>query len=109
MRKKLSNQRAPVKLRLCKQQNSGGKAINPVYDQYSLPPVLQIVTQQRQGGWRIRAGRRHSQKARRFIDRHHRIIFVQNGKFPRKTISLGRAITAAVVASRFFHGGRPTD
>jgi hypothetical protein len=109
---KLSHQIISVRPRLGKQQSSGGKTIDAMHDQGSLPLRLESRGEQRQSRRMIGALNRHSQKSSRFVQNHHGIVFVKHGEFTRETrpspVFVGRSSilfspTAANLARNSLH------
>jgi len=85
MRQELSNQRLSIGLGFGEQQNSGRETIDAMHDQSSLSARLQVRRENRKRRGCVGTGRRYGQKSGRLIDRHNRIVFIQDGKFPRET------------------------
>lgn len=79
MSKKLPNQRVSIVLGFCKEENPRRETINAMYDKDPLFLRFQFCGKKRQGGRRIGAFDRHSQKSGRFIERHDGIVFVEDG------------------------------
>ena len=79
---KLLHQRVAVPLSLGKEHNSGGEAIDAVYDKCLLPLPFQFAGKKRPDGRRVGAFHRHCGKAGRLINRHNRVVFIKHGKIP---------------------------
>src|ERR1022692_2314108 len=77
---KLSHQRMSIRIALREQQRSRGKTIDAMHDQSSLSLRLKSRGKQRQRGRSTRTLNRHSQKAGRFVENNHGIVFVKHGK-----------------------------
>ena len=82
---KLSNQCVSIPRGFRKKQNAGGKTIDAMYDKGALSPRVQFCGKQRPCGRRVGACHRHSRKSGRFIEGHHDIVFVEDGKIPCET------------------------
>jgi hypothetical protein len=82
MPEKLSNECIPIGFSLRKEQNSGRKTIDAVYDVGPLPLQLQFRGKKRPSGRSIGAPNGHSRKSGRFIEDHHGIVFVKHEKLP---------------------------
>lgn len=82
MAEELSNERVPIRLGLCKEQNPRRITIDAMYDKGSLSSRFQFCGKQRQGGRCTGAFHRHSQKSSWFIEGHDGFVFVQDGELP---------------------------
>jgi len=82
MAEKLSNECISIRFGFRKEQNSGRKTIDAMYDEGPLSLQFQFRGKQRQSGRSIGACNRHRQKPGRFIEDHHGIVFVKHEKLP---------------------------
>ena len=112
MRKKLTHEHVPVGTGFRKEQSSGGKTIDAMYDKGPLPLAFQLRGKQRQSRRSIRALDRYCQKSGRFVENDRGIVFVKHGKRQGKTrpaqVFVGRApirssCTASNLSRKSFH------
>ena len=82
MAEKLSNEYIPIRFSLRKEQNSGRKTIDAMYDEGALSLQFQFRGKKRQSGRSIGAFNRYRWKSGRFIEDHHGVVFVKHGKLP---------------------------
>ncbi len=79
---KLSDQRVAIPFGFCKEQNSGSKTIDAMYDKRSLSPRFQFRGKQGPCGRCGRVLHRDSGKSSRLIDGHDGIVFVEHDQPP---------------------------
>ncbi len=80
MAEKLQNERISIPLSLRKEQNPGGEAIDAMYHKRALPLLLEFCGKQGQRRFSSRTFDRHRGQSSRFIEDHHRIVFIEHGK-----------------------------
>lgn len=79
MVEKLLNERIPIPLSFRKEQNPGGEAIDSMYDERSLPFLLESCGKQRQCRFSSQPFDRHSGQSSRLIQNHQGVVFVKHG------------------------------
>jgi hypothetical protein len=82
MAEKLSNEYVAIRLSFRKEQNPGRKTIDAMHDEGSLSLQPEFGGEKGPGGRSIGALDRHSRKSGRFIEDHHGIVLVKQGKLP---------------------------